>query len=38
MRMSQRAADKGRMQHARQFEVGNELPAAGQQPAVLAPQ
>src|SRR5208282_6347468 len=38
MRMGDRTADKGRMQHARQFEVGDELAPAGQQPPVLAPQ
>jgi len=29
-RMGERAADEGRMQHARQFEVGDELTTAGQ--------
>ena len=37
-RMRDRAPDEGRMQHARQFEIGDELSPAGQQPAVLAPQ
>ena len=32
-----RAAHENRMQHMRQFEVGNVLPAAGQEPPVLAP-
>ena len=36
--MRNRAAHERRMQHARQNEIGDELPVAGQQPAVLAPQ
>jgi hypothetical protein len=33
----QRASDQHRVQHSRQFEIGDVLAAAGQQPAVLAP-
>ena len=33
-----RAAHQDRVQHARQDEIGDELPLAGQQPAVFAPQ
>ena len=36
--MGGRASDKRHVQHARQFEIGDELPLAGQQPAILAPQ
>ena len=38
MGVCQRAADDDRVQHARQDEIGDELPLPGQQPAVLAPQ
>ena len=37
-RVRDRAPDESRMQHARQFEIGDELPLAGQQPPILAPQ
>ena len=37
-RMRYRAAHQNGVQHARQHEVGDELPLASQQPAVLAPQ
>ena len=36
-RMSDRASDKHRMQHMRQFEIGDELAAAGEETAILAP-
>ncbi len=36
--MRERAADKGDMQHPRQFEIGGKAAFAGQQPPVLAPQ
>jgi len=36
--MCNRAADESGVQHARQFQIGDELPLAGQQPAILAPQ
>jgi hypothetical protein len=38
VRVRHSAADKGRMQHPRHFEIGNELPLAGQEPAILTPQ
>ena len=37
-RVRHRAADEDGVQHARQYEIGDELPLAGQQPAVFAPQ
>ena len=36
-RMGLRTSDQHRMQHVRQFEIGNVLAAAGQKPAILAP-
>ena len=36
--MRDRAAHEHRMQHARQLEIGDEVPAAGQQPMILAAQ
>ena len=38
MRVGDGAAHEGRMQHARQFKVGDKLATAGQQPPILAPQ
>jgi hypothetical protein len=35
--MRDRAAHQHRMQHARQHEIGDELPLTGQQPVVFAP-
>ena len=36
--MRRRAAHQHRVQHARQHQIGDELPLAGQKPAVFAPQ
>ena len=36
--MRDRAAHEHRVQHVRQLEIGDELPAAGQQPLILAAQ
>jgi hypothetical protein len=37
-RMRDRAADQNGVQHAREHEIGDELPLAPQQPMVFAPQ
>jgi hypothetical protein len=37
-RMRERAAHERRVQHVRQIEIGNEMPAAGEQAAILAAQ
>src|ERR1700691_6159210 len=35
--MGERTPDEYRVQHARQFEIGDELPTAGEQAPILAP-